>query len=53
MTAKTLNYTPEQTLKMVEDYKSGVSVETIAQELNKTVRSVVAKLSREIGRAHV
>ena len=47
MSAKTLNYSPEQTLKMVQDYQSGISVETIAQELNKTVRSVVAKLSRE------
>jgi len=47
MTAKTVNYTPEQTLKMVADYNSGVSVEMIAQELGKTVRSVVAKLSRE------
>ena len=47
MTAKTLNYTPEQTSKMVADYQAGVTVEMIAQELNKTVRSVVAKLSRE------
>ena len=47
MTAKTVNYTPEQTLKMVADYNSGVSVEMIAQEMGKTVRSVVAKLSRE------
>jgi hypothetical protein len=44
---KTLNYTPEQTTKMVLDYQSGVSVETIAENLGKTVRSVVAKLSRE------
>lgn len=47
MTAKTVNYTPEQTAKMVADYSAGVSVEMIAQELGKTVRSVVAKLSRE------
>lgn len=47
MTAKTVNYTPEQTLKMVADYQSGASVETIAESLGKTVRSVVAKLSRE------
>lgn len=47
MTAKTVNYTPEQTTKMVADYQSGVSVEAIAQELGKTVRSIVAKLSRE------
>jgi K+/H+ antiporter YhaU regulatory subunit KhtT len=47
MASKTVNYTPEQTLKMVADYQSGVSVETIADNLGKTVRSVVAKLSRE------
>ena len=47
MTAKTVNYTPEQTTKMVADYVNGVTVETIAHKLGKTVRSVVAKLSRE------
>ena len=47
MTTKTVNYTPEQTLKMVADYQAGVSVETIANDLGKTVRSIVAKLSRE------
>ena len=47
MTSKTVNYTPEQTTKMVADYANGVTVETIASELGKTVRSVVAKLSRE------
>ena len=47
MTAKVVNYTPEQTAQMVADYTAGVSVETIAQNLGKTVRSVVAKLSRE------
>jgi hypothetical protein len=47
MTAKTVNYTPEQTAKMVADYARGVTVETIASELQKSVRSIVAKLSRE------
>ena len=47
MTEKTVNYTPEQTVAMVADYVDGVSVETIAQGLGKSVRSVVAKLSRE------
>jgi hypothetical protein len=47
MTAKTVNYTPEQTTKMVADYQSGVTVEMIAENMGKTVRSVVAKLSRE------
>lgn len=44
---KTVNYTPEQTLKMVTDYQGGVTVESIAESMGKTVRSVVAKLSRE------
>jgi IS30 family transposase len=47
MTAKTVNYTPEQTQRMINDYQNGVSVETIADNLGKTVRSIVAKLSRE------
>jgi len=47
MTAKAVNYTAEQTAKMVADYQAGVSVESIAESLGKTVRSVVAKLSRE------
>ena len=47
MAEKVVNYTPEQTAKMVADYQAGVTVETIAQALGKTVRSVVAKLSRE------
>ncbi len=42
-----MNYTPEQTLQMVADYQAGTTVETIAEALGKTVRSVVAKLSRE------
>ena len=44
---KTINYTPEQTAQIISDYQSGVSVESIADNLGKTVRSVVAKLSRE------
>ena len=47
MTTKAVNYTAEQTTKMVADYQAGVTVETIAAELGKTVRSIVAKLSRE------
>jgi hypothetical protein len=46
-TTKAVNYTAEQTTKMVADYAAGVAVETIAENLGKTVRSVVAKLSRE------
>ena len=44
---KTVNYTEEMTSKVVNDYNAGVSVEDIAKEVNKSVRSVVAKLTRE------
>jgi hypothetical protein len=47
MTSKTVNYTPEQTAKMVADYAAGVGVDAIAEAVGKSVRSVVAKLSRE------
>jgi hypothetical protein len=48
MTAKTnVNYTPEQTTAIVADYQAGVAVEAIAVAVGKSVRSVVAKLSRE------
>ena len=47
MTTKTLNYTTEQTARMVSDYQAGTSVDAIAEAMGKTVRSVVAKLSRE------
>lgn len=45
--SKVVNYTPEQTLKMVADYQAGMTVDKIAETLGKSVRSVVAKLSRE------
>ena len=41
------NYTPEQTTQLVAGYQSGETVEQLAEALGKTVRSVVAKLSRE------
>ena len=47
MTTKTVNYTQDQTEKMIVQYQDGMSVEAIADSLGKTVRSVVAKLSRE------
>ena len=47
MSAKIVNYTPEQTLAMVTDYQAGITAEQIALSLGKSVRSVVAKLSRE------
>lgn len=47
MTAKAVNYTPEQTAQIVNAYKNGETVESIAEALGKSVRSIVAKLSRE------
>lgn len=47
MAEKMVNYTPEQTVQMVQAYTSGVTVESLAETMGKTVRSVVAKLSRE------
>ena len=47
MTEKTVNYTQEQTQSLIADYQSGVAVEQLAMQLGKSVRSVVAKLSRE------
>jgi hypothetical protein len=44
---KTVNYTPEQTLKIVNSYTQGDTVESIAETMGKSVRSIVAKLSRE------
>jgi len=41
------NYTPEQTTQLVAGYQAGETVEQLAEALGKTVRSVVAKLSRE------
>ena len=49
-TAKNVNYTPEQTAKMVADYVAAptkATVEAIATALGKSTRSIVAKLSRE------
>ena len=48
MTTETkTNYTPEQTTKLVAGYLDGQTVEALAEAMGKTVRSVVAKLSRE------
>jgi transposase-like protein len=41
------NYTPEQTLELVNLYKAGETVEALATHLGKSTRSIVAKLSRE------
>ena len=47
MAEKIANYTEAQTLKLVADYKAGIQVEDIAKAMGKSVRSIVAKLSRE------
>lgn len=51
-TAKTVvvNYTPEQTAKMVADYSANpvsATVDALAVAFGKTAKSVIAKLSRE------
>ena len=47
MTAQNVNYTPDQVTQLVTDYMAGTSVEALAEALGKSVKSVVAKLSRE------
>lgn len=47
MTTKAVNYTAEQTAAIVEAYNAGKTVESIAEMLGKSTRSIVAKLSRE------
>jgi hypothetical protein len=47
MTTKTVNYTPEMTAAVIDAYKNGDTVEAIAVATGKSVRSIVAKLSRE------
>ncbi len=48
-TEKTVNYTEAQTARMLAAYNAAPNAETVdmlAREMGKTVRSVVAKLSR-------
>ena len=48
MTEKTVNYTAEQTAVLVSRYvDEKISVDALAVEFGKSVRSIVAKLSRE------
>ena len=47
MTAQNVNYTAEQTAQLVNSYRAGETVESIAAALGKSVKSVVAKLVRE------
>lgn len=44
---KNVNYTDEQVATLVEGYKAGETVEALASKIGKSVRSAVAKLSRE------
>jgi branched-subunit amino acid permease len=44
---KTVNYTEAQTTALVQGYMAGETVEALAAQVGKTVRSVVAKLTRE------
>jgi transposase len=44
---KAPNYTAEATAKIIADYQAGVSVEQIADAIDKSVRSVRSKLVRE------
>ena len=43
---KMVNYTPEQETQIVDQYQAGMTTDEIATMLGKSVKSVVAKLSR-------
>ena len=45
--AKSVNYSPELTASIIEQYEAGVDVATIAADIDKSVRSVRSKLVRE------
>jgi hypothetical protein len=47
METKNVNYTEAQTQDLISRYTAGMPVDMIAREMSRTVRSVVAKLSRE------
>ncbi len=40
-------YTPEQTLEVVQLYAAGVSLDDIARALQRSTRSIISKLVRE------
>lgn len=46
-TEKIVSYSAEQTAELVTRYRAGETVDTIATSMGKTVKSIVAKLSRE------
>lgn len=45
--AKVENYSAEVTNQLIEQYAEGASVEALANAFGKSVRSVIAKLTRE------
>ena len=45
--AKAVNYSSELTAKVIADYQDGLDLDTIADEIGKSVRSVRSKLVRE------
>ncbi|MFN7318221.1 MAG: hypothetical protein ACK5S6_01815 [bacterium] len=47
MAAKIANYSAEQTAEILAGYIAGETVETLAERMGKSTRSIVAKLSRE------
>lgn len=44
---KTVNYTEAQTTELVNLYKAGATPEALAEQFAHSVKSIVAKLSRE------
>ena len=46
-TEKVVQYSAEQTAELKQRYQAGEAVDTIAASMGKTVKSIVAKLSRE------
>lgn len=46
-TVKHVNYTPEQTARIVAGFAAGTPVEDLATLVGKSVRSVIAKLAME------
>lgn len=44
---KIVNYTPEVTAEVLAAFADGMAVEAIALKVGKSMRSVIAKLSRE------
>ena len=47
MTSQIVNYTQEQTTELVTKYLAGSTVQELAELLQRSTRSIVAKLSRE------